>query len=48
MAERDALIVQMRDVENYGSFGKIAQKLKLGREVAMSAYYRAKGKTRTR
>ncbi len=41
LAERDAQIVYMKDVQNY-SFGQIAQKLNMGREVCESAYYRMK------
>jgi hypothetical protein len=41
LAGRDAQIVYMKDVQNY-SFGQIARKLKIGREVCESAYYRAK------
>jgi hypothetical protein len=41
LAERDAQIVRMKDAQKY-SFGKIAQKLRIGREVAESAYYRMK------
>jgi hypothetical protein len=40
-AKRDAQIVQMKDKQKY-SFGKIAQKLNIGREVCESAYYRMK------
>ena len=47
LAERDKQIVDMHDVDKY-SFGKIARKLKIGREVAMSAYYRMKRNTPTR
>lgn len=47
LAERDAQIVYMHDVGKY-SFGKIARKLKIGREVAMSAYYRTKRNTSIR
>lgn len=38
---RDRQIVQMKDVQMY-TFGQIAQKLKIGREVAQSAYRRMK------
>jgi hypothetical protein len=41
LAERDAQIVQMKDEQEY-SFGKIARKLNIGREVCESAYYRMK------
>src|ERR1035437_1877331 len=47
LAERDAQIVYMKDVQGY-SFGKIARKLKVGRSVAMSAYYRIKRNPPTR
>ena len=40
-AKRDAQIVRMKDKQKY-SFGIIARKLKIGREVCESAYYRAK------
>jgi hypothetical protein len=43
-AKRDAQIVRMKDKQKY-SFGKIARKLKIGREVCESAYYRMKSKT---
>jgi hypothetical protein len=42
-AKRDAQIVQMKDEQNY-SFGKIARKLNIGREVCESAYYREKSR----
>jgi hypothetical protein len=41
MEDRDEQIVRMKDAQKW-SFGKIAQKLKIGREVAESAYYRMK------
>lgn len=46
-AARDAEIVYARD-EKGMTFGEIAHKLKIGREVAMSAYYRMKRNTPTR
>jgi|SRR5271157_33150 len=45
LAARDALIVYMKDVQNY-TFGRIARKLRIGRAVASSAYYRMKKQTR--
>ena len=41
LAARDEQIVRMKDAQKY-SFGQIAQKLKIRREVALSAYYRMK------
>lgn len=46
-SERDKEIVRMKDVQGY-TFGRIAHKLGIGREVAMSAYYRMKRNTTTR
>ncbi len=44
-ATRDAQIVNMKDVQRY-TFGQIARKLNIGREVAEAAYYRTKPKHR--
>jgi len=46
-AARDAAIVRARDVEGM-TFGEVAHRMKIGREVAMSAYYRMKRNTPTR
>jgi hypothetical protein len=45
LAARDTQIVYMKDVQKY-TFGRIARELRIGREVAMSAYYRMKKQTR--
>jgi len=47
LALRDAQIVCMHD-GGKESFGKIARKLRMGREVAEAAYYRMKRSTPTR
>jgi hypothetical protein len=41
---RDAQIVSMKDKQKC-TFGQIARKLRVGREVAMAAYYRVKRHT---